>query len=147
MSVEHPEQASSRQAEPKPAVQRDYSCQLSNAVALASTTNQIVWTVFGIFWAANAVLLVALFTTGDLPHRTPGLVVSAASDHASMCRSIQFRLAVGVCVVSTRESGLTPAWSRRRSIVVCYRGLEPPRLRPKRGASFIWLNSHFNREN
>ena len=77
MSVEHPDQSGSMQAEPKPEIPPDYSGQLSNAVALASTTNQIVWTVFGIFWAANAVLLVALFTTGDLPRRTPGLVVAA----------------------------------------------------------------------
>jgi hypothetical protein len=55
----------------------DHWSQLSNAVTLASTTNQIVWTVFGIFSAADAVLLVALFTTGDLPKSAPGLVVSA----------------------------------------------------------------------
>jgi hypothetical protein len=52
--------------------------QLQNAVALAAKQDQIVWTIFGVFWAANAVLLVALFTTGDLPKRPVGLVVSIA---------------------------------------------------------------------
>ena len=46
------------------------------AVALTAKQDQIVWTVFSIFCAANAVLLVALFTTGDLPKPTVGLVVS-----------------------------------------------------------------------
>ena len=50
--------------------------QLQNAVALAAKQDQIVWAIFGVFWAANAVLLVALFTTGDLPKRPVGLVVS-----------------------------------------------------------------------
>ena len=50
--------------------------QLGHAVALAAKQDQIVWTVFGVFWAANAVLLVALFTTGDLPKRPAGLIVS-----------------------------------------------------------------------
>ncbi len=50
--------------------------QLGNAVVLAAKQDQIVWTVFSVFWAANAVLLVALFTTGALPKRPVGLVVS-----------------------------------------------------------------------
>lgn len=50
--------------------------QLGNVVALVAKQDQIVWAVFGVFWAANAVLLVALFTTGDLPKRPVGLVVS-----------------------------------------------------------------------
>ena len=41
--------------------------QLANAVALVGKQDQIVWAIFGIFWAANAVLVVALFTTGALP--------------------------------------------------------------------------------
>ncbi len=51
--------------------------QLSNAVALGAKQDQIVWTVFGVFWAANAVLLVALFATGDLPERRVGIIASA----------------------------------------------------------------------
>jgi hypothetical protein len=50
--------------------------QLRNAVALAAKQDQIAWTVFGIFWAANAVLLVALFTSGDVPKPIVGVVVS-----------------------------------------------------------------------
>jgi len=50
--------------------------QLGNVVALASKQDQIAWTIFGIFWAANAILLVALFTTGNLPQRPVGLVIS-----------------------------------------------------------------------
>jgi hypothetical protein len=51
---------------------------LGNAVALAVKQDQIVWTIFGIFWAANAVLLVALFNSGALPKRGVGLMVSLA---------------------------------------------------------------------
>jgi hypothetical protein len=50
--------------------------QLGNAVTLVAKQDQIVWAVFGVFWAANAVLLVALFTSGDLPKRPVGLIVS-----------------------------------------------------------------------
>lgn len=50
--------------------------QLGNAVTLVAKQDQIVWAIFGVFWAANAVLLVALFTTGGLPKWPVGLVVS-----------------------------------------------------------------------
>jgi hypothetical protein len=50
--------------------------QLTNAVTLVIKEDQIVWTIFGIFWAANVLLLGALFVTGDLPHRSVGLVVA-----------------------------------------------------------------------
>jgi len=43
---------------------------------MAATGNQVVWAIFGVFWAANAVLLVALFTTGGLPGNLVGIVVS-----------------------------------------------------------------------
>jgi hypothetical protein len=66
--------------------------QLGNAVALAAKQDQIVWAVFGVFWAANAVLLVALFTTGDLPKRSVGLVVSI----------------VGSCALSSLDGDSTP---------------------------------------
>ena len=51
--------------------------QLSHAISLQCSTNQILWTVFGIFWAANAALLVALFATGTWPERSTVLVVSS----------------------------------------------------------------------
>lgn len=49
---------------------------MGNAVTLVAKQDHIVWTVFGAFWAANAVLLVALFQSGDLPKRPVGLIVS-----------------------------------------------------------------------
>ncbi len=54
----------------------DHWNQLGNAVTLVAKQDQIVWAAFGVFWAANAVLLVALFTSGDLPKQTVGLIVS-----------------------------------------------------------------------
>jgi hypothetical protein len=51
--------------------------QLACAVSMAAKEDQIVWTIFGVFWAANAVLLVALFTTGALPSVLVGIIVSA----------------------------------------------------------------------
>ena len=80
----------------QPSRDSDLWNQLGNAVSLASTTNQVVWTVFGIFWAANAVMLVALFTTGDLPARVPGLIVSSVGIALSFiwaliqCRAIRY---------------------------------------------------------
>jgi uncharacterized membrane protein len=60
----------------EPPSRSDLWNQLGNAVTLVAKQDQIVWAVFGVFWAANAVLLVALFTSGDLPKRPVGLVVS-----------------------------------------------------------------------
>jgi hypothetical protein len=45
---------------------------------MAAKQDQIVWTIFGIFWAANAVLLVALFATGAAPQASVGAVVVSA---------------------------------------------------------------------
>jgi hypothetical protein len=41
--------------------------QLTNAINMRSSQDQVLWSIFGTFWAANAILLVALFTTGKLP--------------------------------------------------------------------------------
>lgn len=49
---------------------------MASAISLATSTNQIVWTIFGIFWAANAVLLVTLFTAGGMPTPLVAAVVS-----------------------------------------------------------------------
>jgi hypothetical protein len=58
--------------------QRELWDQLSNAASLRSSEDQVLWTISGIFWAANAVLLVALFQGGKLPEsNVPPLVVSA----------------------------------------------------------------------
>jgi len=50
--------------------------QLGHAVTMAAKEDQIVWTIFGVFWAANAVLLVGLFTTGEMPSAKVGVVIS-----------------------------------------------------------------------
>src|SRR4051812_10877277 len=50
--------------------------QLAIAANLAAKQDQIVWAVFGVFWAANAILLVALFPDGGAPGRTAGIIVS-----------------------------------------------------------------------
>lgn len=55
----------------------DFGQQLSAAVSMAAKEDQIAWAIFGVFWAANAVLLVALFTTGGPPGNLVGIVVSA----------------------------------------------------------------------
>ena len=66
--------------------------QLSNAIAMSAKQDQIVWAVFGVFWAAGAVLLVALFTTGNAPSRSVGLVVSIAGTVLSFIWAIiQYR--------------------------------------------------------
>jgi hypothetical protein len=36
-----------------------------------------LWTIFSVFWAANIVLLVALFSKGDVPERFVGIILSA----------------------------------------------------------------------
>lgn len=53
-----------------------FEAQLANAIALAAKQDQIVWAIFGVFWAANAALLVALFSTGDFPKQHVGLIVA-----------------------------------------------------------------------
>jgi hypothetical protein len=46
---------------------------------MASSQDQVIWSIFGTFWAANAVLLVALFATGSPPTSfTVGRVVTGA---------------------------------------------------------------------
>jgi hypothetical protein len=51
--------------------------QLANAINMRSAQDQVLWSIFGTFWAANAILLVALFTTGTMPTSpVVGIVVS-----------------------------------------------------------------------
>lgn len=52
--------------------------QLTNAVSARSSQDQTLWTIFGAFWAAEGILLVALFTTGSLPKNNVGVIVSIA---------------------------------------------------------------------
>jgi hypothetical protein len=88
--VENPEEES-RNKEREP--ERDELWeQLANAVAFAAKQDQIVWTIFGVFWAADAVLLVALFTDGKLPEHPVGIVVSVVGFAISLVWSaIQIR--------------------------------------------------------
>ena len=41
--------------------------QLSNAITMQAKQDQIIWTIFSVFWAANVLLVVALFSTGHIP--------------------------------------------------------------------------------
>ncbi len=50
--------------------------QLANAIALRSSQDQVLWSIFGVFWAANAILFVALFTTGKIPVTGVGMIIS-----------------------------------------------------------------------
>ena len=51
--------------------------QLANAISLRSSQDQVLWSIFGTFWAANAILLVALFTSGTMPSDPfVGIVIS-----------------------------------------------------------------------
>jgi hypothetical protein len=43
-----------------------------------NNTNDVVWTLFGIFFAVNSVLLVALFQSGKFPEAPAGSVISSA---------------------------------------------------------------------
>jgi hypothetical protein len=43
---------------------------------MAAKEDQIIWTIFGVFWAANAVLLVALFTEEGIPTDLVCVIVS-----------------------------------------------------------------------
>lgn len=52
--------------------------QLTNAVSARSAQDQTLWTIFGAFWAAEGILLVALFTTGSLPSSIAGGLISIA---------------------------------------------------------------------
>lgn len=50
--------------------------QLGNAIHLRSAQDQVLWSIFGVFWAANAILLVALFQSGAAPTNPIGMVIS-----------------------------------------------------------------------
>ena len=50
--------------------------QLANAIHLNAKQDQIVWTIFGVFWAANAVLLVSLFKPTGIPEKHVGVLFS-----------------------------------------------------------------------
>ena len=69
---------SSRKKRVAPSLKRsELWAQLANAINLRSSQDEVLWSIFGTFWAANAILLVALFTGGGLPtDPSVGIVVS-----------------------------------------------------------------------
>jgi len=50
--------------------------QLQNAINLRSAQDQVTWNIFGVFWAANAILLVVLFQNGEFPPNAIGMVIA-----------------------------------------------------------------------
>jgi hypothetical protein len=57
----------------------ELSAQLTNVVNRSAYEDTVVWAIFGTFWAANALLLVALFSRGDFPQNPGvGVVISIA---------------------------------------------------------------------
>jgi len=70
--------------------------QLQNAISLRSTQDQILWQIFGVFWASNAVLLVALVATGHLPgDPVVGLIVAGAGTALCVAWNLIQRRALG----------------------------------------------------
>ncbi len=62
---------------PLPTESHNLWTQLTNAINLRSSQDQVLWSVMGIFSAANAILLVALFLDGNFPTKLPvGIVLS-----------------------------------------------------------------------
>lgn len=75
---------------------RELWAQLGNAIELRSAQDQVVWAIFGIFWAANALLLVALFNNGSTPHDPlAGRVVGAVGIALSVVWFLIQRRALG----------------------------------------------------
>lgn len=83
--------------QPNPEFSRpDMLDQLSRAADLRSSEDQVLWTIFGAFWGANTVLLVALFATGTLPsNHYVGIVVSAVGALLSSVWHIIQQRAIG----------------------------------------------------
>lgn len=88
--------------------------QLSHAIDLRSSQDQVLWSIFGFFGAANAVLLAALFASGGFPKDpwVPVVVVSAGillsitwqlissralghiSRHEALMKAIEYKLQI-----------------------------------------------------
>ena len=85
--------------------------QLANALQLRSAQDQVVWSVFGIFWATNGLLLVALFNNGSMPQdRLPIIVIGTVGLLMSAVWFLIQRRALGHLVRHERlASALEPA--------------------------------------
>ncbi len=49
---------------------------LDNIVRAQNNQDQTYWTIFGVFWPTNALLLVALFSDGKFPEAKVGFIIS-----------------------------------------------------------------------
>lgn len=67
--------------------------QLQNAIALRSAQDQVLWTILGFFGATNAVLITAIFSSGDLPktYLIPACVIPTGMALCFAWNSIQGR--------------------------------------------------------
>jgi hypothetical protein len=57
---------------------RDLSAQLLAATQLMAASQRMAWQLFGAFCVTNAMLLIALFASGEVPVPLVGVVVSGA---------------------------------------------------------------------
>ena len=69
--------------------------QLDNAIRMRSAQDQVLWSIFGVFWAANAILLVALFSDGIYPRYVVGTVISGVGFMMSLVWHLIQRRALG----------------------------------------------------
>ncbi len=70
--------------------------QLRNAISLRISEDSVLWHIFGIFWAASALLLVALFRSGDFPDNfIVGLIIS----------TVGFSLSIAWFLIQRRSLG------------------------------------------
>ncbi|MBU4259582.1 MAG: hypothetical protein KKI12_09105 [Proteobacteria bacterium] len=82
-------------SKPKALERPEKWAQLANAISLRSSQDQVMWNIFGVFWGANAILLVALFTTGKMPEEPVGIVVSIVGTALSVVWHIMQNRACG----------------------------------------------------
>jgi len=62
-----------------------------------SSQDSVLWNIFSTFWASNAILLVALFSTGDLPKKSVGITISIVGGLLSIAwHKIQKRTLINI---------------------------------------------------
>lgn len=69
--------------------------QLSAAVALLTSQEQLLWNIFGVFSATVSILLVALFTSGSFPDRRVGVLITLFGVQLSVVWYLMQRRAMG----------------------------------------------------
>src|SRR3990170_1557415 len=111
-----PESASA--APPGPdADKEELRFRLELAISYRNHEDQIIWTAFGIFFATNAVLLVALFQTGDFPNAPVGTLISLAGAFMSVAWALIQRRALGHL---ERYEALAERIERKLNLPSCY---------------------------